>query len=505
MNFSILIYDSDGQLGPALEQQLSHSSPCKIRVFARSGELLNRVNHSSPDLVVICQSEEGERYLRLCGVLHRKESKSKKPFPILMLPCRDDAQFAEISLSAGATEVMDFGSSAEQIQYKIERLIESVPANYAAQAGSRHSQTLPPNHGLRVMVAEDAKLYQLFYRSTLEEMGCEVSVFENGKLALDALDEGDEPDLILTDINMPVMDGQTFIHHVRQDGRFDRTPIVVATTIEQMDTLNHLFDMGVNDYFTKPVNGKVFSCRISAHLHTRLMLKREQGMNLKLIQLNSQLKDFNQKLDLKVKERTRELYETQMDVIHKLAKACEYKDDDTGNHIHRVGYFTEALALACGVEPDLAEEMRYGSLMHDIGKMGIPDSILQKPGRLTPEERVIMETHTTLGEQILGDRPFFKQAVLIAGGHHEKWDGSGYPRKLVGEDIPLAARIVAITDVFDALLSRRSYKEPKTLEETKAILAKGRGSHFDPTLIDLFFELIEQGSIGKIMQRFPYE
>jgi CHASE2 domain-containing sensor protein len=199
----------------------------------------------------------------------------------------------------------------------------------------------------------------------------------------------------------------------------------------------------------------------------------------------------NELLEARVRERTRELRETQLEIAHRLGAAVEWRDTETGLHIDRISAFCERLALEVGMDPQEAELLRHASALHDVGKVGVPDSILLKPGKLDPEEWATMQTHTTIGASILAgsSSSLVQLAETIALTHHERWDGSGYPRGLAGEEIPLAGRICAICDVFDALLSPRPYKDAWPLEEVMAELERQRGSQFDPRLIDAFLPL----------------
>jgi CHASE2 domain-containing sensor protein len=199
----------------------------------------------------------------------------------------------------------------------------------------------------------------------------------------------------------------------------------------------------------------------------------------------------NALLEERVRERTRELEATQLEVVQRLGRAAEWKDTDTGEHIERIGRLVEELASAIGLPPGQAALLRHASAMHDVGKIGIPDQILHKPGRLDDDERAVMERHADIGAAILAgsSSPLLQLAEQIARTHHERWDGTGYPVGLAGEDIPLGARICAVADVFDALISRRPYKEPWTMEEALAELRAQRGRHFDPRLVDAFMGL----------------
>jgi hypothetical protein len=201
----------------------------------------------------------------------------------------------------------------------------------------------------------------------------------------------------------------------------------------------------------------------------------------------------NEALDEAVRERTSELHDTQLEIIHRLAAATDARDEETGLHLERIGRLCEQLGLALGLSADEALTLRYASLLHDVGKIAVPDAILTKPGKLTEDEWVVMRRHTTAGADMLaGSRaPIMRMAEQIALTHHERWDGGGYPQGLVGEAIPLVGRICAVCDVFDALLSRRPYKEPWPLEDALAELRRERGSHFDPAVVDAFLNLVD--------------
>ncbi|MBX3396843.1 MAG: HD domain-containing protein [Phycisphaerae bacterium] len=202
-----------------------------------------------------------------------------------------------------------------------------------------------------------------------------------------------------------------------------------------------------------------------------------------------ELKHHSERLEQKVRERTRELHEANMDAIYMLAVASEAKDQDTGSHVLRIRRYTELLALELGLPAATADRFGYSAILHDVGKMIVPDEVLKKPGPLTPEERRIIESHTLAGERILSNSPFFEIARLIARSHHENWDGTGYPDALANEAIPFAARIVRLADVYDALLSPRVYKPAWRPEDAVAVVRKGRGNLFDPAICDVFLRI----------------
>ncbi|MFC4346906.1 HD domain-containing phosphohydrolase [Kordiimonas lipolytica] len=207
-------------------------------------------------------------------------------------------------------------------------------------------------------------------------------------------------------------------------------------------------------------------------------------------------------LDQQLKMTSAELEQAYEDAITMLSVACEGKDEDTGYHVQRVQHYTEALALELGIDGDTAKHMGVMSILHDVGKLFVPDAILQKPAKLDADEWDVMRQHPDNGVRILGENAFYQVAREIAGGHHENWDGSGYPKGLKADEIPLSARIAKVADVFDALSSKRPYKEPWPLEKTLGLLKNGRGGEFDPDVIDAFFKLHERGRIAEIMRDY---
>ena len=210
-------------------------------------------------------------------------------------------------------------------------------------------------------------------------------------------------------------------------------------------------------------------------------------------------------LEEKVRERTEQLQEAYVDTIYKLAIACDYKDSNTANHIARVRYYVKELALRAGCSDSVAEELGYSSMMHDVGKLGVPDSILLKPGSLSEHEWKIMRTHPRRGAELLGDNPFFRRASEISLYHHEKYDGTGYPEGLRAREIPFSARVVAVVDVFDALTSERSYKPAWSISEAIAELERLKSNHLDPELVDLMIEIVTLGQTDYIRERWPCE
>jgi PAS domain S-box-containing protein len=217
-----------------------------------------------------------------------------------------------------------------------------------------------------------------------------------------------------------------------------------------------------------------------------------------VLQQAMELKEYAQNLEARIRQRTRELHDAQMDAIYMLAVASEAKDHDTGRHVRRIQHYSHALAMQMGMSEAEADLIGLSAILHDVGKIHIPDSILTKPGPLTSDERGTMQEHTIAGERILSTAQFFTQARRIARSHHENWDGSGYPDHLSGHEIPIEARIVHVADVYDALTSRRAYKDPWPIEQAADIITTSRGRMFEPAVTDAFTALLESGQLRRI-------
>ncbi len=284
------------------------------------------------------------------------------------------------------------------------------------------------------------------------------------------------PDIVLLDLQMPHVDGFGVIDQIKQADPDHFAPVLVLTAEVDTAVRYRALDAGARDFLLKPFDRVEVRARIRNLLEMRLLFRQTVAHAATLEQT--------------VAERTLELRATQMEIIHRLGHAAEYKDNETGNHIIRMSLYCHVLARAAGLTDSEQEVLLRAAPMHDVGKIGIPDRILCKPGKLTPDEWEIMKTHAEIGADLLsGSRsPLIQMAQAIAWTHHEKWDGSGYPRGLRGQDIPLSGRIVAVADVFDALTSVRPYKAAWPLQAAIDELHAGSGRHFDPQLITLFCE-----------------
>jgi len=329
-----------------------------------------------------------------------------------------------------------------------------------------------------------------------------VKLANSGAKALKIAAAAPPPDLILLDIMMPGMDGYEVCRQLKLQAATRDIPVIFLTACADAEAERAGLEAGAVDYVTKPFNPPVLLARVKTHL----ALKAQADF----------LRDKSAFLEAEVDKRTREIRAIQDVTIHTLASLAETRDSETGNHIRRTQFYVKALARRLCENPGLAAiltpryiEMLFKSApLHDIGKVGIPDSILLKPGRLSPEEFEIMKTHTTLGrqaiehaEQLLGMQvDFLSMSKDIAQSHQEKWDGSGYPQQLAGDAIPLSARLMALADVYDALISRRIYKPAMSHAQAAEIIVAGRGQHFDPDVVDAFLAI--QDEFQAIARRF---
>ena len=293
----------------------------------------------------------------------------------------------------------------------------------------------------------------------------------NGPTALE-IAELTQPDLILLDVMMPGMDGHEVCRRLKLNPATAPIPVIFVTTLSDARSEERGLSLGAVDYVAKPYVASLVRSRVSTHV----ALHRHQRT-----------------LEALVDQRTAELVATRLEVIRRLGRAAEYRDNETGMHVLRMSHISRLVALAAGLGEAEAELILQASPMHDVGKIGVPDSILLKPGKLDPDEWELMKRHTVIGAEILGDHPseLMVTAKCVALAHHERWDGGGYPGGLRGEAIPQVARIVAIADVFDALLSVRPYKQAWSLADTTAKIAAERGHHFDPQVVDALFRVLD--------------
>jgi putative two-component system response regulator len=291
-----------------------------------------------------------------------------------------------------------------------------------------------------------------------------------------------EPDIILLDLHMPGMDGIQALNIIReQTGADNYLPVLMLTADNTTKAKQNGLQAGVNDFITKPYDRIEVVLRINNLLKTRF--------------LHNQLQQYNSLLEERVKQRTEQLQQAKIETLELLGRASEFRDDMTGSHTQRVGHMSGLIASQIGLPEWQVELIRKAAPLHDIGKIGIPDQILLKPGRFEPDEFEQMKLHTTIGANILKDSSFdvLRTAEVIARFHHEKWDGTGYPQGMKGEEIPIEARIVAIADFYDALTHERPYKKAWTSSEAIEEAMRQSGKHFDPKVVEAFLYVINKG------------
>jgi putative two-component system response regulator len=326
----------------------------------------------------------------------------------------------------------------------------------------------------RILIVDDQEANTLLLEEVLQGTGYRhlLSVTDP-RLVLDLV-TGFRPDLVLLDLHMPHLDGFEILALLREQAQDDHLPVIVLTADVTHQTRIRALDLGAKDFLTKPFDQLEVVTRIRNLLELRLAW--------------NDLREQNSVLELKVRDRTRELRETRLEVIHRLGRAAEFRDQGTGMHLLRISQFSQSMARVIGLPVEQSDLLLSASPMHDIGKIGIPDRILFKAGRLDGEEWEIMKTHTTIGAELLSghDSPLMRMAAQIALTHHERWDGSGYPCGLKGAEIPIEGRIVALVDVFDALISKRPYKERWPIEDAVRTVEAGSGTAFDPDLVPCF-------------------
>jgi putative two-component system response regulator len=366
-----------------------------------------------------------------------------------------------------------------------------------------------PGDGL-VMIVDDEPINVKILQKHLTVAGYSRFITtSDARCVLDGLRKT-PPDVLLLDVMMPEINGLDLLEQIRGSAGLGYFPILILTASDSDETRVRALDLGATDFLNKPVNPS----ELVARVRNALLVKAH----------HDHLKSYSQELEDQVRRRTAELAASRLELIHCLARAAEYRDNETGHHVMRVGCYAGIIARNLKLDRDMVELIEHAAPLHDLGKIGIPDAILLKPGKLGPDEFEIMrkhtvygkrtfepmsndewrtfKTHTVLGEMIMeaDSSPVIQMAAKIALTHHEKWDGSGYPLGLAGEEIPLPGRITAVADVFDALSSSRPYKPAWPLERCFAAMERGRGTHFDPVVLEAF--IASRDEIVRVRMKF---
>jgi len=345
----------------------------------------------------------------------------------------------------------------------------------------------------RLLVVDDNEMNRDLLSRRLQNYGYETDIAENGVQALERLADS-EFDLVLLDVMMPDMNGYQVLEAMQADKGLNDIPVVMVSALDEVESAVRCIELGAEDYLHKPINAVLLKTKVAAILEKKYLRKREKEMHL-------EIENHNRYLEQRVQEQVRDISIAQMSAIFALSKLSESRDNETGAHLERVREFCKLLCRKLRdtpkyesiIDDQYIEYTGAASPLHDIGKVGIPDQILLKQGKLTDEEWLIMKTHPVIGAETLRavDRnhpgnEFIRIGIAIAEGHHEKWDGSGYPYGLKGEQIPLEARIMALSDVYDALTSKRCYKEAFSHEKSREIILSSNNTHFDPDVINAF-------------------
>lgn len=382
--------------------------------------------------------------------------------------------------------------------------------NQHRPATSMTSLSDTPDHQGDVLVVDDTELNLRMISQVLRKEGYQTRAVNSGQEALAAVKET-LPEVILLDITMPDIDGYEVCRQLKADSYTAGVPIIFISALDAVIDKVKAFKVGGADYIPKPIQVQELVARVRNQIDLRRLQQQLKAQNDVLEDKNSQLlseihkrqaveaeiRQLNANLEVKVRARTQDLERAQLEILERLSLAGERRDDDTGKHTLRVGYVSSLITTTLGQSKQAADMIRLAARLHDIGKIGIPDQVLLKPGKLTNQEYTLMKEHTTIGAEMLSgsSSPLMRLAEEIALSHHERWDGQGYPRGLAGRDIPLSGRIVAVADVFDALTHERPYKDAWHFERVIEELHDMRSSQFDPKVVNAFLKVVKDGKL----------
>lgn len=387
----------------------------------------------------------------------------------------------ELTLSVARRMALEFGGETATGPRGGSSLFDLAPDDSAGRGSGRARENEKAPQLPLILAVDDSRTNLRFLEQSLSD-DYRLITASGGPEALALAHGGETPELMLLDVTMDGMDGYELCRRLKEDPRTRNVPVIFLTSLSALKDEQEGFALGAVDYIRKPFSVPILKARTRTHIE----LYRHQRF-----------------LEAMVDEHNRKLQDTQREVVYRLARAAEYRDNDTGTHIKRIGYYAVTIAEGLGFPRTELDILFLASWMHDVGKLGIPDHILLKPGKLDPEEWDIMKTHTTIGAEMLEGHQskLLKTATRIALSHHEKWDGSGYPVGLAGEDIPIEGRIVAICDVFDALLAERPYKRAWPLDRTLDEINSLSERSFDPFLVKRFNDCFED--LAAIKENLP--
>jgi cyclic di-GMP phosphodiesterase len=416
--------------------------------------------------------------------LRMKEDQSWKKIPIILVGENGDE--CPPALKSRGVEFINRPFFRARLAESVDRCLASLEKKWLSFQPTRP----------RALLVDDTPHVRRVLRRYLEKMDIEVHEAESGR-AMETVLEKRPPDFILLDVMMPIEDGLKVLKRLRANPENKHLPVIMVSGLDESEVIADALELGAVDYITKPICHRRFRARIKSCLDGIKLRKMEERRREELVATNSVLQS-------KVDQYMQGLKDSHHGMIFALSKLAESRDPETGEHLERLqGYcriLCESLAsegrYAGVLTEDFVENLVAASPLHDIGKVGIPDAVLLKPGRLTADEFEIMKQHSQIGADTLsasarnfGDNPLMDMGIEITQFHHEKWDGSGYPTGLSGESIPLSARILALGDVYDALTSKRVYKDAFSHEKSRSIILEGRGSHFDPAVVDAFLRV----------------
>ena len=369
----------------------------------------------------------------------------------------------------------------------------------------------PPKKGDElILVVDDMEVNRERLVDEIELLGYQSVEAENGAEALKRIEE-QPPDLILLDLMMPVMDGHGVLEALAANSTWSRIPAVIISGMDDMESLARCLEVGAADYLVKPIKSRLLRARIENCLAAVRLRKRD-------VATQALMARYNAELESRVADQVKEIADAHISTIFALSTLAESRDPETGAHLERMREYCRSLSNALRelpeyktvVDKEFVENIYAASPLHDIGKVGIPDHVLLKPGKLDDDEFRVMKEHSRIGADTLRrvsekypNNTLIQMGIEIAQSHHEKWNGKGYPDGLVNEHIPLASRILALCDVYDALTCRRCYKEPFSHEKSAGIILSERGEHFDPALVDIFERI--QGEFDGIRERLQGE